>query len=124
MWRRGNAGRSWVDTSRLTVGLEAAIPDLEARVDHILTTQVYGIAITHLTSLLARRSLYCSKWANGPHSIARSFDDPDDNISFERTEHTWAGGTDRVLAADEHGNPGLTHYGLYDTFVAREVADA
>jgi site-specific DNA-methyltransferase (adenine-specific) len=92
-------------TSRLTAGLADAIPDLEARVDHILTTQVYGIAITHLTSLLARRSLYCSKWANGPHSIARSFDDPDGNIWFERTEHTWAGGTDRVLTADEHGNP-------------------
>lgn len=92
-------------TSRLTKGLEEAIPDLEERVDHILSTQVYGIAITHLTSLLARRSLYCSKWANGPHSIARSFDEPDGNVWFERTEHTWAGGTDRVLTADEHGNP-------------------
>lgn len=92
-------------TSRLTVGLVEAIPDLEERVDHILTTQVYGLAITHLTSLLARRSLYCSKWANGPHSIAKSFDGPDGNIWFERTEHTWAGGTDRVLTADEHGNP-------------------
>jgi hypothetical protein len=34
-----------------------------------------GIAITELTSLLARRSVYCSKWANGKHSIAKSFDD-------------------------------------------------
>ncbi len=92
-------------TSRLTAGLVAAIPDLQERVDHILTTQVYGIAITHLTSLLARRSLYCSKWADGPHSIARSFDHPDGNIWFERTEHTWAGGTERVLTADEHGDP-------------------
>src|SRR5690606_30726942 len=71
-------------TSRLTSGLEDVIPDLQERVDHILTEQVYGIAITHLTSLLARRSLYCSKWADGPHSIAKSFGDPNGNIWFER----------------------------------------
>ena len=58
-------------TKRLVDGLAEQIPDLEERVDHILIKQVYGIAITHLTSLLARRSLYCSKWANGPHSIAK-----------------------------------------------------
>ncbi len=91
-------------TARLTSGLEGAIPDLRQRVDHILTKQVYGIAITHLTSLLARRSVYCSKWANGPHSIATSFTSPDGNIWFERMEHTWVGGTDWVLTADEHGD--------------------
>ena len=62
-------------TSRLTDGLEDEIPDLEERVDHILTKQVFGIGITHLTSLLARRSVYCSKCANGQHSIAKSFDE-------------------------------------------------
>jgi len=51
-------------TSRLTKGLEQEIPDLQHRVDHILTKQVFGIAITNLTSLLARRSVYCSKHAN------------------------------------------------------------
>jgi len=91
-------------TSRLTAGLEDAIPNLQERVDHILTKQVYGIAITHLTSLLARRSLYCSKWANGPHSIARSFENPEGNIWFERMEHSWVGGTEWVLTADELGN--------------------
>ena len=59
-------------TSRLTKGLADEIPDLEERVDHILTKQVFGIGITHLTSLLARRSVYCSKHANGKHSIAKS----------------------------------------------------
>ena len=91
-------------TSRFTNGLEDAIPDLQARVDHILTKQVYGIGITYLTSLLARRSVYCSKWANGPHSIAKSLAEPEGNIWFERTEHTWVGGTDWVLTADEDGN--------------------
>ncbi|GAA4182710.1 Eco57I restriction-modification methylase domain-containing protein [Gryllotalpicola kribbensis] len=75
--------------SRLTVGLAERMPDLQERVDHILTKQVFGIAITQLTALLARRSVYCSKFANGPHSIARSFDTADGNIWFERTEHTW-----------------------------------
>jgi site-specific DNA-methyltransferase (adenine-specific) len=92
--------------SRLTDGLEKWMPDLESRVDHILTKQVFGIGITQLTSLLARRSVYCSKWANGPHSIAKSFDSEDGNIWFERTEHTWEGGhyTDK-LGAD--GQPVL-----------------
>lgn len=77
---------------RLTDGLILTIPDLAGRVDHILTHQVFGIGITQLTALLARRSVYCSKFANGPHSIASSFTTEDGNIWFERTEHTWGGG--------------------------------
>lgn len=77
---------------RLTDGLILTIPDLAERVDHILTRQVFGIGITQLTALLARRSVYCSKFANGPHSIAKSFTTEDGNIWFERTEHTWGGG--------------------------------
>ncbi len=78
---------------RLTRGLEDEIPDLWDRVDHILTKQVYGIGITRLTALLARRSVYCSKDATGEHSIAKSFDRDWGNVWFERTEHTWAGET-------------------------------
>jgi len=78
-------------TRRLTNGLLTEIPNLQARVDHILTRQVYGIGITHLTSLLARRSVYCSKNANGEHSIGSCFDDDHGNIWFERIEHTWQG---------------------------------
>ena len=76
-------------TSRLTAGLATEIPDVQARVDHILTKQVFGIGITQLTSLLARRSLYCSKYANGPHSIAKTFTNQQGNIWFQRIEHTW-----------------------------------
>ncbi len=79
-------------TSRLTKGLEHEIPDLQKRVDHILTNQIFGIGITQLTSLLARRSLYCSKYAHGKHSIAKTFPNDDGNIWFERTEHTWVNG--------------------------------
>lgn len=76
---------------RLIAGLETEIPDLQARVDHILTQQVFGIAITQLTSLLARRSLYCSKHATGEHSVASGFDNDEGNIWFERIKHDWAG---------------------------------
>ncbi len=91
-------------TNRLTAGLEDAIPDLQRRVDHILSNQVYGIGLTRLTSLLARRSVYCSKLANGEHSIAKSLTTPEGNIWFERMEHTWVGGTEWVLTADDNGN--------------------
>ena len=79
-------------TKRLTEGLATQIPDLQTRVDHILTQQVFGIGITRLTSLLARRSLYCSKHALGEHSIAKSFNSDAGNIWHDRTEHTWANG--------------------------------
>jgi site-specific DNA-methyltransferase (adenine-specific) len=76
-------------TTRLTNGLEKEIPNLEKRVSHILTKQVFGIAITRLTSLLARRSVYCTKHAKGEHSIATGFASDDGNIWFQRMEHTW-----------------------------------
>jgi hypothetical protein len=90
---------------RLTKGLESEIPDLRTRVNHILTKQIFGIGITHLTSLLARRSVYCSKFANGEHSVASSFENADGNIWFESIKHTWVGGTQGVETADELGNP-------------------
>jgi hypothetical protein len=78
-------------TSRLNKGLATKIPNLQKRVDHIVTRQVFGIAITKITSLLARRSVYCSKDANGEHSIAKGFANEAGNIWFERTEHKWVG---------------------------------
>ena len=76
-------------TRRLNEGLEQEIPDLQKRVNHILTKQVFGIAITQITSLLARRSVYCSRHATGKHSIAKSFTNDDGNIWFQRIKHTW-----------------------------------
>lgn len=80
-------------TTRLTIGLEKKIPNLENRVDHILSKQVFGIGITRLTSLLARRSVYCSKNADGEHSIAKSLKSKDGNIWYERLEHDWSNGS-------------------------------
>ena len=88
-------------TDRLTAGLADEIPNLEKRIDHILTKQVFGIGITYLTSLLARRSVYCSKHANGEHSIAKSFDSEAGNIWFERTEHSWGNGKCKYCGASQ-----------------------
>jgi site-specific DNA-methyltransferase (adenine-specific) len=86
-------------TRRLTDGLAKEIPDLRQRVNHILTQQVFGIGITQLTSLLARRSVYCSKHARGKHSVARSFGTDDGNIWFKRLKHTWLGDKCRFCGA-------------------------
>lgn len=74
---------------RLMVGLEEAIPDVQERINHIYTTQLYGMGITELTALLTRRSLYCSKYANGKYSIVTNFENEDGNIDFTRVEHKW-----------------------------------
>ena len=74
---------------RLMIGLEKQIPDKQKRINHIYTTQLYGIAITELTSLLSRRSVYCSKTANGKYSVCDSFKNTQGNVIFERIEHTW-----------------------------------
>ena len=85
---------------RLIKGLESKIPNLQERLDHILHKQVFGIAITELTSLLARRSLYCSKYPNSNYSISR-FDDVQGNIRFKITEHTWKAGKCVCCGANE-----------------------
>ncbi|MGH0214382.1 Eco57I restriction-modification methylase domain-containing protein [Sinorhizobium meliloti] len=89
-------------TKRLIKGLEAEIANLQDRVDHILTQQVFGIGITQLTSLLARRSLYCSKHATGDHSVAKSFVSDDGNIWFERIEHSWVDGKCKFCGAGQN----------------------
>jgi len=77
---------------RLNAGLEKQIPDQRERANHIYTKQIFGIAITELTSLLARRSVYCSKTANGKYSVCDEFTSEQGNIIFDRTEHTWKNG--------------------------------
>lgn len=73
---------------RLIDGLKFQIPNLNDRLEHIFKNQLYGISVTELTSLLSRRSLYCSKWPNGDYSIIR-FPNPEGNIKYRRIQHTW-----------------------------------
>ncbi len=95
---------------RLLTGLEPQIPDLQQRIDHIYHKQLYGIAITELTSLLSRRSLYCSKYPNSEFSVTK-FDDTDGNIRYRNIGHSWRNGKCKycgtsksaVLGGDERG---------------------
>lgn len=77
---------------RLIVGLEEAIPDQQERINHIFTQQLYGIAITELTALLSRRSVYCSKRADSEYSVCTQFTTTEGNIRYRRIRHTWANG--------------------------------
>lgn len=85
---------------RLDKGLEDQIPDRQIRIDHIMHNQVYGIACTELTALLARRSVYCSKTANGRFAVSR-FDNPEGNIQYQAIQHTWVGGKCRFCGASQ-----------------------
>ena len=73
---------------RLLKGLETQIPDLQERIDHIYKKQIFGIAITELTSLLSRRTLYCSKYPNSKYSVTK-FESAEGNIRFRETKHEW-----------------------------------
>lgn len=73
---------------RLIAGLADKIPNLQDRCDHIFKNQLYGIAITELTSLLGRRSVYCSKYPNSPFSITK-FDNVQGNILYRKIRHKW-----------------------------------
>lgn len=73
---------------RLIKGLEDEFPDLDERLEHIFKKQLHGVAITELTSLLSRRSVYCSKYPNSRYSVVE-FDSAEGNVRFKRCEHDW-----------------------------------
>ena len=83
---------------RLIVGLEPQFPDLQERIDHIFHKQLFGIAITELTSLLSRRGVYCSKYPNSEFSVSL-FDDAQGNIRYKNTKHTWVNGKCKYCGA-------------------------
>lgn len=123
-WAESNNGKSiWTDstvrfvdpftksgvflreiTKRLLKGLEHEFPNLQQRVDQILTNQVFGVATAPLEALIARRSVYCAKFANGQHSISTKFTDEQGNIKFQAINHSWGGGKTRVLTANDAGD--------------------
>ena len=85
---------------RLMIGLESQIPDVQERIDHILQKQLYGMAVTELTSLLSRRGVYCSKFPDGEYSISH-FTKPEGNIRFKRTAHQWKNGKCALCGANQ-----------------------
>jgi site-specific DNA-methyltransferase (adenine-specific) len=86
---------------RLMAGLATEIPDIYERADHIFTQQLFGIAITELTALTSRRSVYCSKKANGPYSVCRKFQNEEGNLRFRAIEHTFVDGKCKYCGASE-----------------------
>lgn len=86
---------------RLDKGLEAQIPNRQERLNHIFKNQLFGIATTDLTAQLSRRSVYCSKAANGKYSVSEAFDNPEGNIRFGRVEHAWGKGRCVFCGANE-----------------------
>ena len=85
---------------RLDRGLSESIPDRQQRIDHIMHRQVFGIALTELTSLLSRRTLYCSKRANSPHSVSH-FDNEEGHVQYQTIPHTWVNGKCRYCGASQ-----------------------
>lgn len=86
---------------RLIDGLKDEFPGEQERVNHIFKNQLFGIAITELTALLVRRSVYCSKNADGPYSVCTEFEDADGNIRFNRVDHTWESGRCKFCGASQ-----------------------
>lgn len=84
---------------RLITGLAEQIPDIQERANHIFKHQLFGLAITELTGLVSRRSVYCSKTANGQYSVCTEFDDEQGNIIYEPMRHEWQNGRCRYCGA-------------------------
>ena len=85
---------------RLLAGLEEQIPDLQQRINHIMTKQVFGIACTDLTAEMSRRTLYCTKQANGEYSVSTAFNDVQGNLRYMRCQHTWENGKCKYCGAN------------------------
>ncbi len=88
---------------RLMTGLSKEIPNEERRREHIFQKQLFGIAITELTALMSRRSVYCSKNASGKYSVVR-FSSPAGNIRFKHILHSWENGRCKYCGVPKQGN--------------------
>ncbi len=73
-------------TRRLMVGLTDAIPDEAERLRHILTQMVHAIAITDMTAMMSRRSLYCSRDSSSKFSVV-TLTTASGNVWHRRVEH-------------------------------------
>ncbi len=78
-------------TERLMRGLVDVLPDEHERLEHIVRNMVYGVAITELTALMSRRTLYCSKDASSEFSVV-PMPTGAGSVWMERVEHMYNAG--------------------------------
>ena len=111
---------------RFLKGEEESIPDLKERIDHIFHKQLFGYAITELTSHLSRRTVYCSKTANGKYSVT-PFKSENGNIAFSRVEHTWEDGKCKYCGASQEvfdkGAEAETHAYKFIHLTSQQIKD-
>lgn len=97
---------SYEINEKLRAGVELDGRDIEFQsmledvIEHVFKNQVFGIAITELTSLLSRRSVYCSKYPQSEYSVVR-FDNPEGRIDYKQMQHTWKNGKCAYCGASE-----------------------
>lgn len=95
---------------RLMRGLEDSIPDEQSRLEHILRNMIFAIATAEITSLMSRRTIYCSKEAASEFSSV-TMNSNAGNVWFYRTEHSYVkgrcsecGGSEAQLEQAGHDN--------------------
>jgi len=71
---------------RLMIGLESEIPDEAIRREHIFKNMLFGSAITEITGLMSRRSLYYSKSGVSRNSVVK-FETDQGNIIYKNIKH-------------------------------------
>ena len=86
-------------------GLREKFPEEKKRREHIFKNQIYGVALTTLTSLMSRRSVYYSKDASSKRSVVK-FKDPEGNIFFKPMNHSFECGKCEFCGQSESGEIG------------------
>jgi site-specific DNA-methyltransferase (adenine-specific) len=102
---------------RLIAGLAEAISDEDERREHIFKNMLHGIAITELTGLISRRTVYYSKDASfesADHHSVVHFDDSNGKIFYHRSQHTFKEGRCIICGAPKSlERKGLENYAYH-----------
>lgn len=114
--------------TRLLDGLADWEPDFVARREHIFRNMLYGAAITEMTGIISRRSVYCTADASSAYSVVR-FDDPAGNIPYVPSAHDFnRDGRCRLCNAPEDLERGdsrenYAYSFIHGTYPTEEMAD-
>jgi len=112
--------------ARLLDGLAGWEPDFEKRRDHIYRNMLYGNAITTMTGMIARRSLYCSRDASSDLSVVK-LDSPDGNLPFIGAEHVGTGANCDIcggpFSLEREGRENYAHAFIHGAYPTEEMTD-